>query len=256
MHIAALIAYLQGLRENNDKAWFVMNKPAYDILRGEFIALVTSVIAELARTDPRIAGVDAKKALFRIYRDIRFANDKTPYKTTFSAAVAEAGHKNSGPMYYLHIDADGMLHLAAGCYLPERDVLARIRLHVVRDARGFRRVVGNKEFVATFGALVDSDRLARLPKGFDVDAPGVAPMVETLKLKSYVVSHNVALLKKSNSRVMRRLPKTIARTLATATPLNTWLRAALAAEPAVHESAAAARSAPTRTKRAAKIPTS
>ena len=219
------------------------------------------MISELARTDPRIAGADAKKALFRIYRDIRFANDKTPYKTTFSAAIAEAGHKNSGPMYYLHIDADGMLHLAAGCYLPERDALARIRRHVVRDAKGFKRVVNNKAFVATFGTLVDSDRLARLPKGFDADTPGIAPLVETLKLKSYVVSHNVALAKKSNASLARELPETIARTFAAATPLNTWLRAALAAEPAaaepgIQESAAAARSAPTRTKRAAKIPTS
>ena len=231
MHIAALVAYLEGVRENNNKAWFVMNKPAYDILRDEFTALVAEVIRELGRSDPRIAGVDAKKALFRFHRDIRFSNDKTLYKTRFSAAIAEPGHKHSGPMYYFSIDADGILHLAAGCYLPDRDVLARLRRHVVRDARGLKRVLGKKEFAATFGALDESDKLKRLPKSFDADSPGVAAMTEWLKLKSYVVSTNRDVAGKRNADSIAKLPQNIAATLALATPLNTWLRAALRAEP-------------------------
>ena len=167
MHLPALIAYLQGLRENNNKAWFVMNKPAYDILRAEFIALVAEATAALSRSDPRVAGVDPKKALFRIYRDIRFSHDKTPYKTHFSASIADGGAKHWGPMYYLQIDADGRLHLGAGCYLPPRDVLARLRAHVVADHRGLGRVLKNKRFASTFGALNQDDKLARLPKGFE-----------------------------------------------------------------------------------------
>ena len=228
MHIAALVAYLEGVRENNSKAWFVMNKPAYDILRDEFAALVAEVIRELARSDPRIAGVEAKKALFRFHRDIRFSRDKTLYKTRFSAAIAEPGHKHSGPMYYFSIDADGVLHLAAGCYQPERDVLARLRRHVVRDTRGFKRVLARKEFAATFGALDESDKLARLPKGFDADSSGVVAATEWLKLKSYVVSTNRDV---AGTRDAVKLPQSVAATLALATPLNTWLRAALQAEP-------------------------
>ena len=227
MHIAALVAYLEGVRENNNKAWFVMNKPAYDILRDEFVVLVAEVIRELGRSDKRIAGMEAKKALFRFHRDIRFSKDKTLYKTRFSAAIAGPGHKHSGPMYYFSIDADGILHLAAGCYLPDRDVLARLRRHVLRDARGFKRVIGKKEFSATFGALSESDKLARLPKGFDADASGVAAMTEWLKLKSYVVSTDRNVAGKLGASAVATLPHTIATTLALATPLNTWLRAAL-----------------------------
>ncbi len=231
MHLPALISYLQGLRENNDKAWFVMNKPAYDILRPEFIALVAEVVALLSKIDPRIAGVDPKKALFRIYRDVRFSHDKTPYKTHFSASIADGGVKHSGPMYYLQINADGRLHLGAGCYLPPRDVLARLRAHVVADHRGLARMLKNKRFASTFGALNQDDKLARLPKGFDADMPDIDRIGEWLRLKSFVVTADLDLTAAANVKAARDLSQTIATTLAAAVPLNDWLRAAPAPTP-------------------------
>jgi uncharacterized protein (TIGR02453 family) len=230
MHLPALTSYLQGLRENNNKAWFVMNKPAYDILRPEFIALVAQVIAGLSRHDPKIADVDARKALFRIYRDIRFSNDKTPYKTYFSASIAEPGVKNTGPMYYLSINADGVLHLGAGCWMPPADVLARIRRRVVADHAGLARVVRGKAFVATFGALSTEDRLQRLPKGYDPKTPGIERYAELLRLKSFVATTDIDLTKKANAKAARDLAGTIVATLAAATPLDDWLRRAVAAD--------------------------
>jgi uncharacterized protein (TIGR02453 family) len=227
MHLPALISYLQGLRDNNAKGWFVMNKPAYDILRPEFITLVGQVIAGLAKYDPRIADVDAKKALFRIYRDIRFSHDKTPYKTYFSASIAEPGAKNSGPMYYLSIDADGRLHLGAGCYLPERDVLAKLRRGVADDHASLLRITHNKRFVATFGALSSEDTLARLPKGFDATTPGIERYADLLRLKSFVVQHDRDLTKKSEAKAAAALATTIVETFAAAVPLNEWLRRAM-----------------------------
>ena len=229
MHLPALIAYLQGLRENNNKAWFVMNKPAYDILRAEFIALVAEATAALSRSDPRVAGVDPKKALFRIYRDIRFSHDKTPYKTHFSASIADGGAKHWGPMYYLQIDADGRLHLGAGCYLPPRDVLARLRAHVVADHRGLGRVLKNKRFASTFGALNQDDKLARLPKGFDAGMPDLERIGELLRLKSFIVTADLDLTGAANAKAARDLSQTIATTLSAAVPLNDWLRASPAA---------------------------
>lgn len=229
MHLAALVAYLQGLRENNHKAWFVMNKPAYDILRAEFTTLVADVIGALSRDDPLIARVDPKKALFRIHRDIRFAHDKTPYKTHFSAAIADGGVKHWGPMYYLQIDADGRLHVGAGCYRPPREVLARLRRHIVADHRGLERVLKNGRFVATFGALDQEDRLARLPKGFDAHRPEIDRVGELLRLKSYVVTADLDLTDPANATAARELAPTIATTLAAAVPLNDWLRKAPAA---------------------------
>jgi uncharacterized protein (TIGR02453 family) len=227
MHLPALTSYLQGLRENNNKAWFVMNKPAYDILRPEFIALVGEVIGGLGKRDPKIALVDPKKALFRIYRDIRFSNDKTPYKTYFSASIAEPEVKHSGPMYYLSINADGLLHLGAGCWSPDRDVLARLRRQVVADHAALGRALKKKELVATFGSLSDEDKLARLPKGFDPETPGIERYGEWLRLKSFVVTTDIDLTKKANAKARDALATTIVTTLSAAVPLNDWLRKAL-----------------------------
>ena len=226
MHLPALVSYLQGLRENNAKGWFVMNKPAYDILRTEFMDLVASVIKGLAKHDPLIADVNPKKALFRIYRDIRFSNDKTPYKSYFSASLAEDGVKNFGPMYYLSIDADGRLHLGAGCYLPPKETLAQLRRHVVADHAGLGRIVKAQRFRKTFGGLSETDKLARLPKGFDAEMPDIDRFGDWLRLKSYVVSTDVQLLDRANAAAADDLAGTIVDTFAAAVPLNTWLRAA------------------------------
>ena len=85
MHTRDLIQFLAELSDSNNRAWFVMNKPRYDILRGEFLAVVTTLIQRIAQFDPEVADCNPKKALFRINRDMRFSHDKSPYKTTFSA---------------------------------------------------------------------------------------------------------------------------------------------------------------------------
>jgi uncharacterized protein (TIGR02453 family) len=226
MHLPALLSYLRGLRENNNKAWFVMNKPAYDILRPEFVALVADVIARLAKADPHVADVNPKKALFRIHRDIRFSNDKTPYKTRFSASIADGPVKHWGPMYYLSIDADGMLHAGAGCWMPPRDVLASLRAHVLDDEAGLRRVMRGRRFKAAFGSLSQEDRLARLPKGFDADDPEVERVGDLLRLKSFVASSDLDLVATGHAQDSIELSALIADRLAAATPLNDWLRRA------------------------------
>ncbi len=227
MHLPALFSYLQGLRENNNKAWFVMNKPAYDILRPEFIALVGEVVAGLVRHDPTIAGVDPKKALFRIHRDIRFSNDKTPYKTRFSASIAGPAAKHSGPMYYLSIDADGILHVGAGCWSPAPDVLARLRRYVVDDPERLAKALNRRKLRATFGGLSAEDKLARLPKGYDPKAPGVERWGDHVRHKSFVVSTDRDLLAPSEAATVDALGPAIAATMAAATPLNDWIREAL-----------------------------
>src|SRR5438445_10021523 len=144
MHIRDLTRFLAELSENNNRAWFVMNKPRYDILRAEFLELVIRLIAEITRFDPAVAACNPKKALFRINRDLRFSHDKDPYKTTFSAAITASGLKRpsqgGGPMYYFHVNADGMLLIAAGEYIPPADRLRAIRQQIVGDSTGFGKL--------------------------------------------------------------------------------------------------------------------
>ena len=183
MHTRDLIQFLSELSENNNRAWFVMNKPRYDILRAEFLELVTKLIADITKFDPAVAGCNPKKALFRINRDMRFSKDKSPYKTAFSAAITVSGLKKpsqgGGPAYYFHIDANGTLLIAGGEYMPPASRLKTIRDHVVADAAGFGKVLKNKKLNDRFGDLQDEGKLVRPPKGFDADAPHI----EYIKMK-------------------------------------------------------------------------
>jgi uncharacterized protein (TIGR02453 family) len=220
MHIRDLIQFLGELSENNNRAWFVMNKPRYDILRAEFLELVTKLIAEISKFDPAIANCNSRKALFRINRDMRFSHDKSPYKTTFSAALTASGLKKpsqgGGPAYYFHVDAAGVLLVAGGEYMPPPDRLRAIRQHVIADAAGFGKVLKNKNLWAAFGDLQDEGKLTRPPKGFDADAPHI----EYLKLKSFIVWRETSLKKK----IPADLGKELVMGFKDAYPLIAWLR--------------------------------
>lgn len=222
MHIRDLTQFLAELSENNNRAWFVMNKPRYDILRAEFLELVTTLIAGIAKFDPAVAGSNPKKALFRINRDMRFSHDKSPYKTTFSAAFTASGLKKpsqgGGPAYYFHIDADGTLLIAGGEYMPPSDRLRVIRQHVISDAAGFAKLLKNKKLNETFGGLNQESKLTRPPKGFDADAPHI----ESIKLKSFIAWSETSLKKKFPVN----LEKELIAAFKDAYPLIAWLRQA------------------------------
>src|SRR6187551_2710387 len=135
MHIRDLTQFLAELSENNNRAWFVMNKPRYDILRAEFLELVTALIADISKFDPAIAGCNPKKALCRINRDMRFSKEKIPYKTYFAAAISASSL--DGAIYYFHIDQTGTLLIEGGAWMPSAGRLLAIRQHVITDAAEF-----------------------------------------------------------------------------------------------------------------------
>ena len=222
MHIRDLIQFLGELSKNNNRAWFVMNKPRYDILRAEFLELVTELISDISKFDPAIAGCNPKKALFRINRDMRFSHDNRPYKTTFSAALTASGLKKpsqgGGPAYYFHIDAEGTLLIAGGEYMPPSDRLRAIRQQVVADAAGFMKVLKNKKLKDSFGDLQDEGKLTRPPKGFDADVPHI----EYVKLKNFIVWKEVGL----KTSVPADIEKMLVADFKNAYPLVAWLRQA------------------------------
>jgi len=222
MHVRDLSRFLAELAENNNRAWFVMNQPRYDILRAEFLQLTTRLITGIARFDPAVAGCNPKKALFRINRDLRFAHDKRPYKTTFSAAITASGLKKpsqgGGPMYYFQFNHEGMMTVAAGEYRPPAHRLLAIRRHLVDDAGGFDKVRRNRKLRAGFGDLRRQEELARPPKGFGADDPHV----DYLRLKSFVVGRDIALAGMTPEQV----EAAILDGFRDAWPLVAWLRAA------------------------------
>lgn len=220
MHIQDLTRFLAELSEQNNRAWFMMNKPRYDILRAEFLALVTKLIADISKFDPEIASTSPKKALFRINRDMRFSRDKSPYKTTFSASILPHGRKKpsdgGGPAYYFHINAENTLLLAVGEYMPPSDRLRAVRNHIITDAAGFDRLLNNKELISTFGNLQEVGKLTRPPKGFEAEAPHI----EQIKLKNFIVWKEISL----QTQRPTSLGQYLAQQFMQGYPLVKWLR--------------------------------
>jgi uncharacterized protein (TIGR02453 family) len=222
MNARELLNYLAGLAENNNRAWFAMSRPSYDILRGEFTELVAQVIAATAAFDPAVAGQDPKEALFRINRDLRFSRDKSPYKTHFAAAIAPGGRKDPGSHYYFHIDHRGMLLVAGGCYLPPGDVLAKIRAHLATEPAKFKRLLGVQSLWSHFGTFADEGRLSRPPRGFARDTPHI----DYIRQKSFVVWTEEPVKGKQGAA----LTKAITTGFKLSFPLIRWLREAAAGD--------------------------
>lgn len=227
MHIRDLIQFLAELSENNNRAWFAMNRPRYDILREEFLALVSGLTAGITAFDPLVAGCDPKKALFRINRDMRFSKDKRPYKTTFSAAILPNGRKKpsagGGPVYYFQISAAGQLHFGAGEYAPPPHRLRAIRKHVAADAQGFGKLLKDRKLRAVFGGFYEEGKLTRPPKGFAADLPHI----EQIKLKSHFVWTETAL----NRSAPEATSAALLAGFRAAYPLVAWLRSVPQLEP-------------------------
>lgn len=227
MHLQDLIRYLAELSDNNNRAWFAMNKPRYDILREEFLTLVNNLITQISKFDPLILHCNPKKALFRINRDVRFAKDKSPYKTTFSAAIVPRDLKKpsqgGGPAYYFHINANGELLYAVGEYMPPTDRLKQIRARIVDDGASLIKVLKDKKLQSTFGSLQEEDKLQRPPKGVDPEHP----QIELIKLKHYMVWNQVPISEFKTDKQTEVLTKMLVSGFKDAYKLVCWLRSAV-----------------------------
>jgi uncharacterized protein (TIGR02453 family) len=215
--VAGLAKYLTGLTANNNKTWFEEHRAEYSALRADFTDFVADVIAQTAAFDPSVAYVEAKDALFRINRDLRFSKDKSPYKTTFSASFGSSGRQGAGPGYYLQIDASGELHHGAGLHQPEPAVLGRVRDSIVRSPEDFAEVIQAADFVREFGTL-NGERLKRLPAGISADAP----FQEELKLTSFWIGKT----RDAKGSSWSDLAATVAADYQMMNPFLSWLRRA------------------------------
>ena len=127
-------------------------------------------------------GLDPKKCIFRINRDIRFSKDKSPYKINFGAALAEGGRNSGNAAYYLHLQPNDESFIGGGLYQPPKEMLAKVRQEIDYNASELRTLVSAPDFRETFGEI-QGDSLKRAPKGYDPDHPNIA----LLKLKDYIV---------------------------------------------------------------------
>jgi uncharacterized protein (TIGR02453 family) len=183
LDIAAAFKFLRGLRKNNDRAWFEQHREPYDsILRPGIEDLVAGLLIVAAKSDERFARIEPRRCLFRIYRDIRFSNDKTPYKTRLSAFLSPRGWRGSMPGFYVAIEPGGESMIAAGIHVPEKPVLADLRRRFAQGDAAFERLLRSKRFAAYLP--ISTDPLVRMPPGYDRDHP----RGEFIRARRYMVS--------------------------------------------------------------------
>ena len=133
--------FLSQLAENNNLEWFHAHKQEHDEARENVIAFVSQLINGLAKIDIAIlTDLDPKDCVMRIYRDIRFSKDKTPYKTNFGIGISPNGKNFEGPGYYLHIHPEQSF-LAGGCWMPEANVLKAIRQEIDYNGSDFHTII-------------------------------------------------------------------------------------------------------------------
>jgi len=172
-----LFRFLKELRVHNERGWFEANKARYVCeVRDPALAFVAAVGPKLAAISPHIVADPRPSggSLLRIYRDTRFARDKTPYKTNVGLRFPHAAGKDiHGPGYYLHLEP-GMVFMGAGMWPPDPAALLAVREAIVKDPRGWTRA---RRSPLTHG----HEALRRAPRGFDPDHP----LIEDLKQTSF-----------------------------------------------------------------------
>jgi len=166
------LTFLKQLARNNRREWFNPRKPLFlEHLRAPMLHVIAAVLDDMADYAPGLLR-PAEKCMMRIYRDTRFAADKTPYKKNVAAWFAAGGlEKTSGAGFYFHLTKDELV-IAAGCYMPDREQLHKIRLHLLDHHQQMRKLLNAPTMKRNFTQF-EGLELTRAPKGFPPDHAGI-----------------------------------------------------------------------------------
>jgi len=187
MDTSLVLDFLSQLKLNNNREWFQENKKLYEDAKKELEGFVTEMITTISALDPSVQTPAMKDCMFRIYRDVRFGADKSPYKTNMGAFIAKGGRKSSFPGYYFHFEP-GACMLAAGVYQPEPDTLKLLRNEVYFRSAELKAIIEKPSFKKHFDQLGDFDKMKKAPKDFPADFSDI----DLLKYRSYIVSGNIS----------------------------------------------------------------
>ncbi|HEY4935405.1 MAG TPA: DUF2461 domain-containing protein [Puia sp.] len=174
--------FLNQIKLNNNKPWFEKNRSLYEKARAEYLGFVTRLMEGIRKIES-IPEKEPAKYVQRIYRDIRFSKDKTPYKSHFSSIIGRGPENRKCPVY-LHIQP-GKSMMGGGIWDPPNETLRMIRQEIDYNSAGLKKVTNSKEFLKHFGTI-SGDKLSRPPKGYEADNPNI----ELLKFKQLFVKRN------------------------------------------------------------------
>lgn len=215
----ATIDFLKKIKTNNNRDWFEKNKGLYLAAKDDVEKNLEEILNGIRKFDKRISSdLTAKKTMFRIYRDTRFAKDKRPYKNNLGASISPGGKLTVAPGYYIHIEP-GKSFVAGGMWMPPAPELGKVRQEIDYNQKEFLKIINDKNFKKTFGELDTDDKLVNGPKGYAKDHP----LLEILKLKSFIVVGEI----KEKDVLGKNFTKTAIEICKAMMPLNNFLQRAI-----------------------------
>jgi uncharacterized protein (TIGR02453 family) len=212
------LAFLRALKRHNNREWFRERKDRYErVVRTPMVAVIEQLARDFTRIAPELVA-SPKASLYRIYRDTRFSDDKTPLKTNAAAVFPWKGlARHEGAGLYFEI-APGWVWIGGGMYAPQPPQLVKVREHIVATWPQIRKVTSARPFVARVDAM-HGEKLTRAPRGFPADHPSV----EFIKHRQFLASREFP----AGLATSREFYPTLLATFSAIVPLVRFLNAPL-----------------------------
>lgn len=179
-----IMPFLYDLARNNNKPWFDANRERYTTAANDFSQMITDLIERLSDTDNSIVGVTAKQSIYRIYRDLRFSHDKTPYKTHFSANIAAGGKSSIKSGFYIQLEPE-MSMCGGGLWIEDKNILKIVRNELALVPEDLMEILEKQSFRKFYpDGLWDYQKLKKVPSGYDANAH----YADLLKYKHFIAT--------------------------------------------------------------------
>jgi uncharacterized protein (TIGR02453 family) len=217
------LEFLEDLKTNNNRDWFLDNKKRYEVFKKDYHQLVSGFLDTMKPLDASLEMLEVKNCTFRINRDIRFSKDKSPYKSHLGIWISSGtkGHNRAG--YYIHIEK-GASFIAGGYYAPEAEDLKKVRKEIAYFHEDLEKILHNKDFKKEFGDFDRNEKsmLKNAPRGYEKDHTAI----ELLKLKSFETSKKFDVSEVTKKDFVSKMSKK----LIILKPLNRFINRALTIE--------------------------
>ena len=217
------VQFIDDLKANNNRDWFLDNKKRYEVFKKDYHLLVGDFLDAMKPHDPSLEMLEVKNCTFRINRDIRFSKDKSPYKDHIGVWISSGAKGKNRSGYYIHIAKAGSF-IAGGFYCPEAEDLKKVRKEIGYFHEDLEEIIGDKSFKKEFGDFDRDEKnvLKNPPRGYEKDHPAI----EFLKLKSFETSQKFDIEEVTKKDFVQKMSKK----LIVLKPLNDFINRALTSE--------------------------
>lgn len=212
-----ILEFLKELEVNNQRDWFDANRKRYESTKKTFLDLTAWLIAEIRKFDSEVPLMKPSDCMFRIFRDVRFSNDKRPFKSNYGSYIVRNGRKSGFAGYYLHLQP-GECFIAGGNYMPSPEQLQAIRQEIYYHPHDYLELLTKEPFKSTFDVHY-SDALKTAPKGY----PREWEHIDLIKNRSFGFGHNL----KDEEVIAADFPEQCVRFFRIIHPMNRFLNRAV-----------------------------